>query len=188
MDIVADLVLNVPRVDREYIALAISERSGRTRAMVQGLHTHELDSILGRVKPVLNIKRSHLALVTEVIKMLQESDTETIVSITEKMSNYEKDLENQGWKEKPGKLLEWSRRKPTPLFETHLFAMREQSRHLDIMQSNNEYVLYLLEHIKPHGSIGVKTEPNLYSKRIAEERKLRIECLQRNNRSLVTLV
>jgi hypothetical protein len=163
----------MPRVDREYIALAISGRSGRTRAMVQGLRTHELDGILGRVKEVaMDLERPHLALVAEVIKMLQESDTETIVSITEKMSNYEKDLENQGWKEKPGKLLEWSRRKPTPLFETHLFALREQSRHLDIMQSNNEYILYLLEHIKPHGSIGVKTEPNLYSKRIAEERKL----------------
>jgi hypothetical protein len=188
-DIGTDFILNMPRVDGEYLALALSTKeSGPTRATVQGLRKYELDSILRRVEPyALKRTKPHFVLITEVIRILLESDAPKIDGITQEISRFDEDLKKNGWAEKPTQLFKWPGRKPTRLLQVHMFELHDQSRKLDTLQSNNEYILYLLENIKPHNDSEI-TEQNWFSKRIAEEQKLRIGCLQRNNRSLVTLV
>ena len=197
MDIVADLALKMPRVDREYLALGLSrDKRGRTRAMAQGLRKHELDDILKGVKSFeqeQNVtfergqKMIHFVVVTEIIQMLLESDTKTIGKITQNMREYDEDLKKGHWR-KPTILFEFSGRKPVQLFESQLIELRRHSRDLDILQSSNGYIIYLLNGFKDLDLIEALSKRNLYSKRIAEERKYDIECLQRNIQSLLNLV
>src|SRR5271168_2413045 len=93
-DIGTDFILNMPRVDGEYLALALSTKeSGPTRATVQGLRKYELDSILRRVEPyALKRTKPHFVLITEVIRILLESDAPKIDGITQAISRFDEDL------------------------------------------------------------------------------------------------
>lgn len=121
-----------------------------------------------------------MAVVTQLIWMLLDCDTKTIVKITENIRKNDEYLKNDHQWRKPTQLFGYSGRKATQLFEPQLFALFEQSRELDTIQSPNQYILYLLQEIGRYRLIGAIMERNLYSKRIAEERKYNIECLQRN--------
>jgi hypothetical protein len=183
-------------MNREELVLALaSNKSSQIRAIVQGLRKHELDNILQRVKSIEGDGiMNYWVIVTELIRMLLESDSKAIVGITRVVWVIGEDLKKKGWR-KPIQPFEYLLQKPADPFESYLFELMEQSGRLDRLHAGNEYILYLLDCTErlltstDHPDlIGTITERNSYSKRIAEKRKYDIECLQKNIQSLVSLV
>jgi len=172
MTIVADIVLKMPHVDRKSdLALGLSSKIGRTRAMVYGLRNDELDNILEHALKHQEIE-THLAVVTELIRTLLKSYTKTIVKIAEDMKYYDDYLNNS------------SQGRNSTLLLNCAVRSGDSTSYSQATSS----ILYLFQHIEHRGLIGVITELDSYSKRIAEERKYNIEGLRRNNRPLVPLV